>query len=89
MSIPFAYFFSSLLVLMRASWQVMLGLTVGVVCTMAWDAVFFSGRANVRFVRPDVLLPVAALLAIVMFTACIVPAQRAARLDPLRALRAE
>jgi len=35
-------------------------------CTMLWDAVFFSGGVNLRFAQPDVLVPVAAILAVVM-----------------------
>jgi ABC-type antimicrobial peptide transport system permease subunit len=56
---------------------------------MAWDAVFFSGRINLRFRSPDVLLPVASVLVLIMFVACVIPARRAARLDPVAALRGD
>jgi predicted permease len=76
-------------VLARACWQVALGLLAGIVCTMIWDAVLFSGRVNLRFAQPDVLVPVAVMLTIVMLVACAVPVLRASRLDPGSVLRAE
>jgi putative ABC transport system permease protein len=66
-----------------------LGLLAGVVFTMIWDAVLFSGRVNLRFAQPDVLVPVAVILTVVMLVACAVPALRAARLNPGSVLRAE
>ena len=76
-------------VMARAGWQVALGLLAGIVCTMIWDAVLFSGRVNLRFAQPDVLVPVAVILTVVMLVACGVPALRAARLEPGSVLRAE
>ena len=76
-------------VLVRACWQVALGLLAGIIFTMIWDAVLFSGRVNLRYAQADVLMPVAVVLMIVMLMACAVPARRAARLDPGSALRSE
>ena len=45
---------------------------------MIWDAVLFSGRVNLLFAQPDVLVPVAMILMMVMLIACAVPALRAA-----------
>ena len=75
-------------VLARAAWQVALGLLTGIICTMIWDAVLFS-RVNLRFAQPDVLVPVAVILMLVMLVACALPALRAARLDPGSVLRGE
>lgn len=76
-------------VLTRAGWQVALGLLAGIIFTMIWDAVLFSGQVNLRFAQPDVLVPVAVILLVVMLVACAVPALRAARLNPGSVLRAE
>jgi ABC-type antimicrobial peptide transport system permease subunit len=70
-----------------ASVHVALGLALGVLCTLAWDNVFFSGRAEVSFASPRILVPVAAVLAIVTVAACFIPVRRAATLDPLTTLR--
>ena len=79
---------SAFAVLARAAWQVALGLLTGIICTMIWDAVLFS-RVNLRFAQPDVLVPVAVILMLVMLVACALPALRAARLDPGSVLRGE
>lgn len=77
------------LVLRRAAGLALLGLIAGVGCTIAFDATFYSGRIDLRFTRPSVLIPVCALLALVTLIACVVPVRRATRLDPLLALRHE
>jgi predicted permease len=76
-------------VVVRACGQVALGLFAGIICTMIWDAVLFSGGVNPRFAQPDVLVPVAVILVVVMLVASAVPAVRAARLDPGSILREE
>ena len=76
-------------VVVRASWQAALGLLAGIIFTMTWDAVLFSGRVNLRFAQPGVLVPVAVILTFVVLIACAVPAVRAARLDPSSVLRGE
>jgi putative ABC transport system permease protein len=76
-------------VVVRASWQAAPGLLAGIIFTMIWDAVLFSGRVNLRVAQPGVLVPVAVILTIVVLIACAVPAVRAARLDPSSVLRGE
>jgi putative ABC transport system permease protein len=75
------------LVLGRAGFQVMLGLFFGVLCTIAWDGMFFSGRVDKRLADPLVLGTIAALLASVTIAACVIPMRRAAQLDPITTLR--
>jgi hypothetical protein len=65
------------------------GLVAGILCTLAWDAAFFSGRVDTRFADPKVLVPVALVLTLVTITACAVPVRRATRLNPVVALRQE
>jgi putative ABC transport system permease protein len=77
------------LILVRALGHVAAGLVAGIVCTLAWDAAFFSGRVDARFADPNVLVPVALLLTLVTILACAVPVRRATRLNPVVALRQE
>lgn len=77
------------LILSRAIAQVALGLVFGIAGTMAWGAAFSSGRIDLSFADPRVLVPLSVLLALVTFVACLVPARRATRLDPVAALRQE
>jgi ABC-type antimicrobial peptide transport system permease subunit len=75
------------MVLGSAAPYVGLGLTVGVLCTLAWDGVFGSGLVNIRLADPAVLGPVITVLVLVAFAACLAPARRATRLDPVATLR--
>jgi hypothetical protein len=82
------------LIVKRAAIQVGLGLVFGILCTMAWDATFFSDRSArdpsiSRFASPEIVGPTAVLLALVTLVACVVPVRRATRLDPVRVLREE
>lgn len=74
------------LVLRGACVQVAVGLALGLAGTVAFNAAFYSGPAA-RPYSPLVLVPVSVLLAVATFIACLVPARRATRLDPVTALR--
>ena len=64
---------------------VIFGLGGAIVLTRQMDKLLF----NVSPTDPGVLLSVAVLLVAVAMAACILPARRAATIDPMRALRAE
>ena len=59
----------------------------GFLGTMAWDALFFSGRANLRFASAQVLGSVALLLIVISIAACAIPMRRVIRLNPVAVLR--
>jgi putative ABC transport system permease protein len=73
------------LVLRRALAQLAVGIAVGLVCVVAWSRLF----GTAYFATPAGVVAVTALLVAVAVAACLVPAERAARLDPVLALRAE
>jgi predicted permease len=77
------------LVVRRALVQVAIGLAAGVLCTLAWDAVLYSGDPNPRLTTGNNLLPASAVLCLTVLLACLLPARRATRLDPVKALRAD
>jgi putative ABC transport system permease protein len=65
------------------------GLVIGVCGALAAAPLFSAGTIAVR--RPDLvtLVPVACIIAIVAALAALVPARRAARVDPMAVLRGE
>jgi len=75
------------LIARRVAMQLTIGFLAGIACTKLWDANFGSGRAGVTASDPQSLLVVAAILAVLAMAACIVPARRATRLDPVAAIR--
>jgi predicted permease len=77
------------LVLREGFQLVVLGLVLGVVGTMFLQKVVASEIYGIRPLDPLVLVSVMALLAIVALAACVVPARRAMRVDPMVALRYE
>jgi predicted lysophospholipase L1 biosynthesis ABC-type transport system permease subunit len=76
-------------VIRDASWCVLLGLVVGLAAARAVSSLFTSVVFGVTPTSPSVYIGVAALLVLVGIVAALVPARRAARLDPLQALRTE
>ena len=66
-----------------------LGLLLGLAGAGVWNRSFPSGRADLTVTNPSVLGLVVLVLALVTLAACIVPARRAARLDPAVVLRQE
>jgi len=77
------------LIVSRAARQVAVGLFAGVICSIAWDASFFTGEVDYRIANPSILFPIAGVLTVVTIAACVVPVRRASRLDPVAALRNE
>ena len=84
------------IVLRRAAAQLAFGLLAGVACTLAWQRLFsegesttFSRTISYRLTDPTNLVLVSAVLALITAVACVLPARRAAALDPLASLRHE
>jgi putative ABC transport system permease protein len=80
------------IVLRRASAQLGIGLLTGVACMRAWEHLFGGGGSRTVFYHltdPVNLTGVAALLTLIASIACVLPARRAATLDPLVSLRHE
>ena len=65
------------------------GAGLGLLLAIAASRVLGSVLVGVDGARAPILLGSAALLILIALTACLVPARRAARLDPLSALREE
>lgn len=77
------------LVIREGATVVLTGLVIGVLMSVALTRFMESLLYGVAANDPLTLLMVSALLASVAFTACFVPARRAARVDPVVALRYE
>jgi putative ABC transport system permease protein len=67
----------------------LLGLGLGLVASVAATRIFQSMLFGTEALDPVVLGSVIAILLVVAVLACLAPAWRASRLDPMRALRAE
>ncbi len=67
--------------------QLSFGFFAGVVGTLLWQRMFFTGGGGPGAADPLSLIIVAAMLTAIAVTACAVPIRRATRLDPVEALR--
>jgi ABC-type antimicrobial peptide transport system permease subunit len=76
------------LVLKSAAITVATGIAVGLVLSLALGRVVASWAGGSTR-DPVVLLMVSAVLLLVVAVACVLPARRAASIDPMRALRTE
>jgi predicted permease len=77
------------LVLMDGLRPALLGLALGVVVSIATAQLIRSMLYGIQPLDPAVFLSVVAILLSVAGAACLIPAWRASRLDPMAALRAE
>jgi putative ABC transport system permease protein len=76
------------LVLRRGLWQLAIGLTLGICGALAVSGVLSGVLVEIRPNDPVTFGGIVLLLSVVSITACTVPARRAARVDPVVALRA-
>jgi putative ABC transport system permease protein len=77
------------LILRLALWQLALGLSIGVAGALGVGRLLRSQLFGTSPIDPTTLILEVAILASVAILACVVPARRAARLDPMVALRSE
>jgi len=77
------------LVLRRAMWQMVGGLTIGLFAALAATRLLGQFMYEVSPQDPATFALTLALLIATALVACIVPARRASRVDPLEALRAD
>jgi ABC-type antimicrobial peptide transport system permease subunit len=75
------------MVLTQGAWMVGSGLVLGVLGALALRRALASVLFGVAPTDPAIFAAVLAVLALVGFVACYLPAQRAMRVDPLVALR--
>ena len=68
---------------------VVIGLAIGIVSTFALGRLLTSQLYEVSARNPALLAASTVLLAAIALIACLVPARRAAHVDPIQALRAE
>ena len=77
------------LVLGRGLRQLLFGLTIGLSGAWALSMVMADLLVEVRPGDPATLTSIAILMSVVSIAACLIPARRATRVDPMIALRAE
>jgi ABC-type antimicrobial peptide transport system permease subunit len=78
-----------LLVMRRGLWQILAGLALGLAAAFPAARLMASLPIGVSPTDPVVFIAVAAALATVGLVACWLPARRASRLDPVKAIRYE
>jgi predicted permease len=74
------------LVVSEGLWLLAIGIGLGIAGAFAIRRAMETQLFGIQPMDPRVLITVAGVLAVVAFTACAVPARRAARIDPLIAL---
>ena len=79
----------SWLVLKRGLFQVAIGLTLGLAGALALSQVLRTALVQTSPTDPITYAAITFILTAVSVAACLVPARRATRVDPLVALRAE
>jgi putative ABC transport system permease protein len=77
------------MVLVSALRRLVLGLLVGIGCTVVWERLLGDPTQRYRMTDPAVLGMVTVLVVAVALIACIWPARRASSLEPVMALRCE
>ncbi len=77
------------LVLRRALIQLAIGLPIGLLGAAAVGVLLQSLLVEISPIDPVILTTIVGVLTVVAVVACVVPAQRAARLDPMVAFRVE
>jgi len=77
------------LVLRRGLWQLGIGLTLGTAGSLALSQVLRGLLVEIRPGDPVTFVGIVLLLTFVSIAACLLPARRAARVDPVMALRTE
>ena len=77
------------LMLMDGLRPALFGLGLGLVMSLAATRIFQSMLYGTRPLDPAIFAAVAATLLVVAVFACLVPAWRASRIDPMQALRTE
>jgi ABC-type antimicrobial peptide transport system permease subunit len=74
------------LIVREGAWLVIIGLAAGLIGVLALRQIIVSQLYGVGPLDPFVLMTVSAVLALAALPACLVPARRAARVDPVVAL---
>jgi ABC-type antimicrobial peptide transport system permease subunit len=76
-------------VLRRGLWQLGIGLALGTVAGVGLSRVMSGILVEIKPGDPATFIAIGLVLAIVSIAACMIPARRAARVDPAVALRIE
>ena len=79
----------SWLILRTGLWQLGIGITLGLAAAFGVSQVLKSLVAQIPAADPVTFIAITLLLTVVMLAACLLPARRATRMDPLAALRVE